>query len=73
MFVCVEQVSEYETTLTKYKDGLRLAKEKILQLQKERVCECTFGGGVACDLEGVVRLLLITELHFIFRTHLLVS
>eukprot|EP00731_Ephydatia_muelleri_P007719 Em0004g57a len=31
-----QKLSEYETTLTKYRDGLRMAKEKILQLQKEK-------------------------------------
>ena len=49
IFVCCGvQVSDNETTLTRYKDGLRLAKEKILQLQKERV------GAVQCQRDECV-------------------
>ena len=31
------QVSSLEAVLAKYKDGLKLAKEKIIQLQSEKV------------------------------------
>ena len=35
------QISSLETVLSKYKDGLKLAKDKILQLQSEKVLKAT--------------------------------
>jgi len=35
--MCVLQISTMETTLSKYKDALKRAKERVLELQAEKV------------------------------------